>query len=133
MDPVRLACIKRAASVRPEPGSNSLSILYISRIPAGYIPKRYLAFRLPFLTAFLRFRGTPLPRRPSPFASSNTKEFKRVFKLCLLSDFQGPAPACRLLRNRAPVKRGIIFYHPLPSFVNTSPSPPLPLPRVCCV
>ena len=27
---VRLACVKRAASVRPEPGSNSLLKLYIS-------------------------------------------------------------------------------------------------------
>ena len=26
---VRLACVKRAASVRPEPGSNSLKKLYI--------------------------------------------------------------------------------------------------------
>ena len=28
---VRLACVKRAASVRPEPGSNSLLKLYIKR------------------------------------------------------------------------------------------------------
>ena len=29
---VRLACVRRAASVRPEPGSNSLKKLYISKL-----------------------------------------------------------------------------------------------------
>ena len=29
---VRLACVRRAASVRPEPGSNSLIMLYINHI-----------------------------------------------------------------------------------------------------
>ena len=34
---VRLACVKRAASVRPEPGSNSLLKLYISEAFASKI------------------------------------------------------------------------------------------------
>ena len=29
---VRLACVRRAASVRPEPGSNSLNMLYIQSL-----------------------------------------------------------------------------------------------------
>ena len=31
MDPVQLACVKHAASVRPEPGSNPQIKLYTSR------------------------------------------------------------------------------------------------------
>ena len=31
---VRLACVRRAASVRPEPGSNSLVSLYVN-VPSG--------------------------------------------------------------------------------------------------
>ena len=48
---VRLACVKRAASVRPEPGSNSLKKLYIKRFyPFSIDPKasRSLRSQLPF-------------------------------------------------------------------------------------
>ena len=34
MDPVQLACVKHAASVRPEPGSNPQIKLYTMRSPA---------------------------------------------------------------------------------------------------
>ena len=34
---VRLACVRRAASVRPEPGSNSLEMVYISPLGATYL------------------------------------------------------------------------------------------------
>ena len=34
---VRLACVKRAASVRPEPGSNSLVSLYLNRLSSAKI------------------------------------------------------------------------------------------------
>ena len=34
---VRLACVRRAASVRPEPGSNSLVKLYINKLSLVHI------------------------------------------------------------------------------------------------
>ena len=50
---VRLACVRRAASVRPEPGSNSLVSLYIHFALANWYPvitiaRNYFAYFLVF-------------------------------------------------------------------------------------
>ena len=51
MIPVRLACVKHAASVRPEPGSNSdVQSFSVPRAPLNRSPKR---FRFPQDPAFL--------------------------------------------------------------------------------
>ena len=47
---VRLACVKRAASVRPEPGSNSLFKLYIQTLARLYIdPSNYDSLAITFV------------------------------------------------------------------------------------
>ena len=56
---VRLACVRRAASVRPEPGSNSLLSLYIKGFRLYYLPFITIArnyFLYFFKTLFPNFR-----------------------------------------------------------------------------
>ena len=53
MDPVRLACVKHAASVHPEPGSNSLiKCLIHSRQPTSLVISRFYCFW--FIQPFLK-------------------------------------------------------------------------------
>ena len=58
---VRLACVRRAASVRPEPGSNSLVKLYIHSIRCLYRSCQLLTdlfvFFIVFSDALLNFKG----------------------------------------------------------------------------
>ena len=52
---VRLACVKRAASVRPEPGSNSLFKLYIQMLSHLYIDPSNHDFARNYLCDFFVF------------------------------------------------------------------------------
>ena len=44
--PVRLACVKHAASVHPEPGSNSLIKFDVSRQPTSLVISRHYCFKV---------------------------------------------------------------------------------------
>ena len=46
MFPVRLACVKHAASVHPEPGSNSLIKFDVSRQPTSLVISRHYCFKV---------------------------------------------------------------------------------------
>ena len=78
---VRLACVRHAASVRPEPGSNSLFKLYIQTLSRLYIdPSNYDSLAITFVIF-------------SSFLTSQSSKFLWIFKgfvLCsALFNFQG--------------------------------------------
>ena len=83
--PVRLACVKHAASVHPEPGSNSLNKFEPGRITLGY-PVPFYCFKGQFLwkikllrifqgcltVQLSRFCGRPGSSAPRQLFESNT-------------------------------------------------------------
>ena len=50
---VRLACVRRAASVHPEPGSNSLNNLYVKPSPAYHLTRNAISGFLVLLVCTL--------------------------------------------------------------------------------
>ena len=75
--PARLACVRHAASVRPEPGSNSLVNCYIRCLHQIYFTQK---FQLIF-SARLFFRLCP----------SSYLSIRELLLLCLVSYLQGSA------------------------------------------
>ena len=74
LSPVRLACVRRAASVRPEPGSNSLVVVYSPfgqyRLIRSDQTLTFFVIVNPKLILFLEFQGS-------------------LIRSCLLFNFQG--------------------------------------------
>ena len=95
---VRLACVKHAASVRPEPGSNSLKI--ISKHPMVFKP--FLELNRSFrhsLTNFLKhfvYRNLCKVR----FAFSQNSEIFSGFLFSSLFNFQGAKPLLKSFPSR---------------------------------
>ena len=84
--PVRLACVKHAASVHPEPGSNSLiKCLIHSRQPTSYLSFYCFWFIQPFLNNEVRFLRT---EPHSHLSMLMCKEFSRIVCVSLFS-YQG--------------------------------------------
>ena len=83
--PARLACVRHAASVRPEPGSNSLVYCYITLTKKSYI----LISRSLILLFKLRLRSDILLTDISVFIQNYSEFFsQRIFKPALFI-FQG--------------------------------------------
>ena len=86
MFPVRLACVKHAASVHPEPGSNSLiKCLIHSRQPTSYLSFYCFWFIQPFSNNEVRFLRT---EPHSHLSMLMCKEFSRIVCVSLFS-YQG--------------------------------------------
>ena len=86
MFPVRLACVKHAASVHPEPGSNSLiKCLIHSRQPTSYLSFLLFWFIQPFSNNEVRFLRT---EPHSHLSMLMCKEFSRIVCVSLFS-YQG--------------------------------------------
>ena len=84
--PVRLACVKHAASVHPEPGSNSLiKCLIHSRQPTSYLSFYCFWFIQPFSNNEVRFLRT---EPHSHLSMLMCKEFSRIVCVSLFS-YQG--------------------------------------------
>ena len=84
--PVRLACVKHAASVHPEPGSNSLiKCLIHSRQPTSYLSFYCFWFIQPFSINEVRFLRT---EPHSHLSMLMCKEFSRIVCVSLFS-YQG--------------------------------------------
>ena len=86
--PVRLACVKHAASVHPEPGSNSLiKCLIHSRQPTSLVISRFYCFWFiqPFSINEVRFLRT---EPHSHLSMLMCKEFSRIVCVSLFS-YQG--------------------------------------------
>ena len=87
--PVRLACIRPAASVHPEPGSNS-SLYYC-------LFSFFSGIAVPLTTLRFLYRHTPVcPQVPSPASPSPHGAFSGACPLVLASSYQ------RTLRNLSP-------------------------------
>ena len=83
---VRLACVKHAASVHPEPGSNSLiKCLIHSRQPTSYLSFYCFWFIQPFSNNEVRFLRT---EPHSHLSMLMCKEFSRIVCVSLFS-YQG--------------------------------------------
>ena len=95
---VRLECVKHAASVHPEPGSNSLKNLYI---PGQSLLRPLIPSSELILASFPK----------STVQSFSTRSF---FVLSLLFNFQGPSAALFVPLPEA----ARLFYHILSPFVN---------------
>ena len=97
--PARLACVRHAASVRPEPGSNSLVYCYITLTKKSYI----LISRSLILLFQLRLRSDILLTDIFVFIQNYSEFFsQRIFKPALFI-FQGS--------DRSQIVSGISLYH----------------------
>ena len=118
--PVRLACVKHAASVRPEPGSNSdvQSFSVPSALPAGSPKPSAQSDFSAFHSSNLTVLRAPLPRSSPPGASSqfrfaHAKSLSRLSLLCIVfkvrtarsrAAFRGPlADSLISISNHLPV------------------------------
>ena len=127
---VRLACVRRAASVRPEPGSNSLK--FVLNRPSGRFNLLYINASVNFSTllfaypefSFLIFRALP-SASPSPLPLSSKRRIDKVMLIrsfsSVLFNFQGAVSPCqatyKLYHFRNDLSRGFLkkihkFRHP---------------------
>ena len=94
---VRLACVKHAASVHPEPGSNSRNIVcFPSRTTSLAIPSVLTVFGSSVSSSFLS----------DLTLTDRSLKFLRIFRVALLFSFQGSVPSFS-------PDATLISYHPL--------------------
>ena len=122
---VRLACVRHAASVRPEPGSNSLSNCILT--PLGVKTKKLdltlslTAWKVPFQTS-KKSQGSVcswccLIYKVLPFGLP-LKASRHVIK-CLASKLKPSLPAGSSRFSVAALSGACLYYHTPSSFVNT--------------
>ncbi len=109
---VRLACVRRAASVRPEPGSNSLK--FVLNRPSGRFNLLYINASVNFSTllfaypefSFLIFRALP-SASPSPLPLSSKR---RIDKVMLIRSFLQYCSIFKELFRRVPNLKSLRAY-----------------------
>ena len=110
---VRLACVRHAASVRPEPGSNSLNYGIISTVSRTHNHSRALSALFDTLAyhSLIRLRITVAK-------AYFCKKISRVsFSRCLI--FKVRRAACEAGNRAGPQKRALLYYQTGPALSTT--------------
>ena len=111
---VRLACVKHAASVHPEPGSNShVKVCSFSELTPAYLVSFYLSvFLLCLGCNIIAYVTVQLVTISSDSHVLPCDEILGNFKVVMLFSYQGSVLFCTPFKQHSGARQQMVLYHP---------------------